>query len=891
MIKYLLAFFLIVFSNIAFSQNILVRQFPPSGTGLKVNELWSLSVTSLETEAINVSFRVTVTEQTKGVVLNANSATIRLSPGSRNIQGRFVEPINYDITDNGVLNSIRRTGSFPDGNYSICVDMINSNTQDIISNSCTDHEVATALAPILFSPYDASDVYDNIIVWSWFMQPEISTGEKVVCDLIVVEVMEGQTLEEALKLNPPVIIRPNLTTAQWQTNFATRHLIAGRTYAWKVIAKAGDKILNESEIWKFEFNEPVEEGFMTEFSEIGESENQVSESEVKEKKFSIGGKSRFTFENSTRQAILSGTPQTFGRIEAEPNVNLFGVPLGLNFILSSEENSSNYNMSRAVFGIAETKQDVNFAIGQRIEDKISELEKVIDSENASDLKELSFADSLAVVNRIEELRRIQSEGVEDNLETLKMFDLVTPEQELMADVPAFGIGKVNPGFSHLFMSNVAVNGGLLEYNPGDFYIGGVIGKLQSEFNIAMLQGNEFVNTELEQTPEFFKNIYVGRIGYGKKSGNHAIISVLYAADDEQSRLISSLIDSTGNTLSPENNYNIGLSTRFADNDLGLTFDGELNASVFNSNINGGLVTNPEVPSFFKSVFGNEIKSGTLADFSYAARGSYQFQEDGRLQAGVRFVGPGYRSVGVAGLRNDLMQYDIRYIHYLFSRQIKLDAFLSNEEAGYILSELSNSNMNKLGARAEFRFRNLPVLQFNYIGNLQKIKTEFEEEANNNDIHQLTANLSHGYQSGQTRFISFLSFNYQKGTSKDSLADFETNIVMFNQRVSFWQMISLGLMGSYTSTVSPAEPDLKPVYTVDFSIVHTPTEWMTTSLGVNVNDSETGSMRSFYFSSRLRLFDNIETDLRLDSRTFSNEANPKAGFNETVARLIAIYHLN
>lgn len=887
----LLVLFIIFISILenGFSQNLIINQFPIAGNTLKLSELWNISLINVSGTNQSVFFNVSVTEKTLGNVLNATSSPVLINNGSRNLQGRFLEPISYDIRNDGVTLSVRRTGSLPDGEYTICIEALNSNTQEILASACQEHTVSTALAPILFSPYDASDVYDNIIVWSWFMQPELSSGEKVVCDLVVVELFDGQTPEEALKVNPPVIVRPNLTTAQWQTNFATRNLIAGRTYVWKVIAKAGEKVINESEIWRFKFNEPVEDDFMNSFASIESSyESQSETSPTEEKKLTLGGKARLTVENSNNRALLSRTPQTFARIEAEPDLNLFGVPMGLNFILTTEENDSKYNVNRAVFGIAEGQKDVKFAIGQRVNEMIESLENLKDSAFVLELKEMNYADSVALENKIEELRKIQVSDIESNMETLKMMDVITPEMEIMSQFPAFGIGKVTPNFSELFMGSVAINGGLIEYNPGNFYVGGTVGKLQSDFNMSALAGNEFLNTNFTETPEFFKNIYVGRLGYGKRTGNHAILSVLYASDDEQSRLLGNLIDSTGTVLQPENNYNIGFSTRIVDNDLGLSFEGEANASVFNSNLNGGSVVNPEIPSFFTGIFGDEIKSGTLADFSYAARAAYQIDGESRLNAGLRFVGPGYRSVGVANLRTDIMQYDIRYNHFLLERKISVSAFLSNEQAGYVLADLGNSNMNKIGARAEFRFKDLPVFQINYIGNLQKISSQFEEEAKDNGIHQLLMNLSHSYQHRQTRFISFLSYNYQRGTSKDSLADFTTHILMFNQRVSFRKAIAIGLMGSYTSTQSLAEPELKPVYTIDISFIHTPADWMSNSLGINVNDSESGSVRSFYFNSRLRLFDKIETDLRLDSRTFSNELNPKAAFNETVARLIAYY---
>src|SRR5688572_25541555 len=56
---------------------------------------------------------------------------------------------------------------------------------------------SSTLAPILVEPYDGEDVVENQIAWTWFMQSRTSDGEQIFCDLIVVEVLEGQTAEEA----------------------------------------------------------------------------------------------------------------------------------------------------------------------------------------------------------------------------------------------------------------------------------------------------------------------------------------------------------------------------------------------------------------------------------------------------------------------------------------------------------------------------------------------------------------------------------------------------------------------------------------------------------------------------------------------------------------------
>jgi hypothetical protein len=118
-----------------------------------------------------------------------------------------------------------------------------------------------ALSPILVEPYDGRDVTDEQIVWSWFMQSSAGNGEEILCDLAVVEIIEGQTAEEAMRLNPPVILRQNLTTSTWGTSPFARALGHGRRYTWQITAKtrrgATFRIVSQSELWEFTYNDPA----------------------------------------------------------------------------------------------------------------------------------------------------------------------------------------------------------------------------------------------------------------------------------------------------------------------------------------------------------------------------------------------------------------------------------------------------------------------------------------------------------------------------------------------------------------------------------------------------------------------------------------------------------
>lgn len=872
----------------SYSQNVSINQFPSLPNQLKMSDLWNISISNFDNNSYNVKLKVSVRLNNSDEVLVAETGVFRQLSGTRNYQGKLLEPINYSLISDKIINSIRRTGGFPDGEYSICVDVINNDNLQIIANSCIDVSVATSIAPVLFAPYDGSDMYDNLIVWSWFMQPETSSGEKVVCDLIAVEILEGQTAEEAIKVNPPVLNKTNLTTASWQTNFAMRTFKSGTRYAWKVFAKADGKIINESEIWQFTYNAEYGQDIA---DSLRNSESMPIVEPIQDTNSTIrlSGKMRMTLENSNHKALLSNTPTQYARLEVEPTLTILGVPMGFNFLLTTEENTKKYNVNRGAFNYESRNGGLNFSISQRIEDRIQSLSNQLDSASIDSLREMTYADSLAFENRIAALYELQHEDYEGNLESLKEFGLISEEQEVIAQFPALGIGKVAPSFSGLFMNGVSITGGLIEYNPNIIYLGTAFGKLQTNPDLSNISINESLMEQGLNNPEFFQNVYSGRIGVGRRNGNNAILSVLYGEDDEQSRIVKNLLDSTGTALGNENNMVLGLSGRYNLENIGLNFSGEINSSVYNSNTNGGLINNADlVNPLMRDIFGDNIKNGALADLSYNFNASYRLDDNSTINSTIRFVGPGYRSVGVAGLRNDIMIYDIHFNRSFFDNKIRFTGFYSNEEAGYVLSDLNNSNINKIGSRLDIRFRNMPTFSVNYVGNMQSQKLVDATERDANSIHQVNVNSSYGYQLGYTRMISFLSYSYQTGSSKDSAATFDSHIIMASQRISLFDRFAAGLSGAYSETKNLLEPNAKPVYSLDLSLLHNIELLATTTLGFNLNYTQDGDLKSFYFNSRIAVFSNLETDLRIESRNFTSQINKSLSFQETVARLILGY---
>jgi len=846
-----------------------------------------------------------------------------------------------------------------------------------------------ALAPILVGPYDGSDVSENQIVWTWFMQPRASNSQEIICDLKVVEVLNGQTPEEALRVNPLVILKEDLTTSAWQTNFAARNFIPGHRYAWRVIAKVRDpktqqeSVVSESEMWTYTYNVALSDIPEVKKDTVAIQPPEVTEPEVVAsgpKAIEFTGRSRVTMEHNDAIGLLTESPKNLARWQIEPTLKLFGVPFGLNLLVTSEENTRKSDVSRGAFGSQNTKKGLNLVLQQRIEDAISDLEQARDSASVDSLRNFAGADSIALANRISALYELQEKNdLSESMESLKELGVATNEQELIAKFPAIGFGKVAPSFSRFMFNGVTINGALIEYNPGNFYTAGAIGKVQRDVDASKLPSDVVQrDSSLLSNVQLFKNVYSARIGYGRRNGNNIVASVMYADDDDQSDFIqksiqrpivdtirtvkqipfvtesgdtlrdpddstkiiqkdTTLISTTSRqnlVLARQQNTVIGLSSHFADDSLNISVEGEFNISYFFDSENklwskGDSVT-------IKTQFLNAQRLDTLykptenelLDFNYALRGSWKFLENtGRLSGGIRYVGAGFQSVGVAGLRKDVLRSDVLYDQSLLEKQLKFTGGYTREEFGYKVSDnpgsKQKSSIDIVRTGTQVRLRGLPVFTVDFALNSQKFSQSRDTVKNdttltgkdttvrvvtipiednfNNAITQWTLTTSHLYGSPSFRLASFVSYMHQQGVAKQTLNgkpeeevlqspnSFQSQTIQFTQRVGLGEIINFGLSGSYTETFASAK-DTSKVTSVDVSALFSPFHWLPITVGF-IHSKETNrrdETNGGYLNFRAQPFESTSIDFRVDQRNFSRQSGKgftPNGFTGLTARLI------
>lgn len=715
----------------------------------------------------------------------------------------------------------------------------------LASSTDAQQNLPSALAPILVEPYDGKDVADRQIAWSWFMQSSADNGAEIFCDLVVVEILDGQTPEEAMRLNPPVIFRENLTTSTWETPSLVRGLEPGRRYAWQITAKVHPlgsqqdfQMLSRSEIWTFSFNDDQD---VADHPVADPVADPVVDSLETPQALLISGKARHTFASENRRGNLSGAPVRFDRLQIDPTITLFGVPFDLNFLVSTEENPQASDLSRGAFGTSSVRNGLSMAVSQRIGEELEALERQRDSSSIDSLRGFVSLDSLAIAERIAQLQQFDdSSAIDQNLEALEGLNLLTSEQSRMAQFPSFGFGKVAPNFGSLLFERVTINGGMLEYNPGNLYLAGAFGKEERAVDLNELERREegAGPTEVSSPrvlPDgvtFFRNVYAARVGYGRRSGSYVALTGLYADDDEQSRLLQSIaitpivhlseqLDSFGEViridsvveqrrlLGRQRNYGFGGVGRFQEKSIGLSLDGEFNLVYFDDDARRAEQKRVPLPRSLPTFLQPD---SALTDFNFALRGEWNIpvKDAGSFDAGLRYVGGGFRSVGVAGLRTDLLRADARYRTTMFEQQVRFGVNYSFEEAGYKDSS-NSSRLSSLRGQLDLRFKGFPTLALSYQRHDQHLETAKRDtilhRQTDNTIEQFSASVSYLNQWSDLRWSLAASGTLRDGGSTgsdpnsqpDSVGIFRVRSLQVDNRISFGRGFTLGLFGGYSGT--------------------------------------------------------------------------------------------
>jgi hypothetical protein len=242
------------------AQVTINAQLPPGGFVQK-DQLWYLILANNKADVIDVNIKMSLQDAVTGqIVMSANSGSILLGKGIKIITSRDIQPITYNYNAADFSR-----GYLPMGSYIACYQVyhIGEKGDEPLGDECVRINIDPLSPPLLNSPEDKSEVQSPYPQFTWMPPTPFDMFNNLNYEILVTEVMPGQSSTEAIQYNTPQYTKSNIlqTYESYPSSFSA--LDTGKIYAWQVVARNGLDYAVKTEVWTFKikqaesFGEPV----------------------------------------------------------------------------------------------------------------------------------------------------------------------------------------------------------------------------------------------------------------------------------------------------------------------------------------------------------------------------------------------------------------------------------------------------------------------------------------------------------------------------------------------------------------------------------------------------------------------------------------------------------
>jgi len=790
-LKGILIILILTASSILYSQsNVTVQLRQPPPYSFHVEDMWKVTLNNVTQNTYNIYLHGVATKIGGGRIVAANTSTFRLGGGRRMVNASEISPIDVTEKDKIYEDVINHTGGLPNGEYEICVSVINAENDMILGEECYTTEVMNVTQLNLLFPDDGeifsgndiilpkdtlktkkktpreitlnqSQTSSNII-FSWLPPSPVNPGARFSYKLKIVQQLGSQSGYDAMQSNPLFYTANNLFITSYQYPLAARIFTSGR-YAWQIEAYLGGTLISSSEVREFRYgNEPISRTEdLHKFwlkkqwaANDGMSLSSASGSVLKSKPFMFSFDSRTYGENANRSGTGSDKKPQYGYTELTPSISLFGFPFGTTILLSSENSENRQSINTA--GLKLDASSIKEFIMEKIE---KEKNKILEKGN----KELSKL----------------SDNAKDKLESDakgKVMSRLSPALKFISYFRQMGFGTTYPDYTPLTVSGVPLTGVNLEFNPGWFYmaVGG------------------FKNQKPIENKSYRRDLYTGRIGVGQKDGTHLYFTGMYAKDDEN----SVILDSANNILTPKANYLFGIEGKLDLFRKKFSLEAEISGAMLTRDTRDPDIQSPSVPQFVKNLIHPKISSSV--DFAYTIKALYNNDKSKtKISTAVKMIGPGYRSLGVPTLATDKLEVATKISQKLANNRVSLNASFTWSKDNLIPWKRYTTSYMLFLFSANISPKNLPFFSVTYSPTFQKNNAADLLEKIDNKYHMVVFTTGHNYRKWDVSFNTSLNYLMTLSDGQDSLSNSSSHGLQLSQSFVFPFPLSLSASGGLT----------------------------------------------------------------------------------------------
>lgn len=279
--------------------------------------------------------------------------------------------------------------------------------------------------------------------------------------------------------------------------------------------------------------------------------------------------------------------------------------------------------------------------------------------------------------------------------------------------PQWSWGYANAGdftetFTPYTLNGIMIRGGGFSINPGLLRLSAVGGVTRR-------------GGASETSGAFDRYVYGGKIGVGDNEEFFDIAFVRVRDTPSKFQIIQPDSipppDSTqvGTAISPyqdtpQENLVLGIVTSFKMFDDIVDFRGEANGSAFTRDMTSSKIKEDKVPSIVNGLYSPRLS--TSADYAYDLKMGFNLSPL-TLKAGYRYIGPGYNSLGLASLINDLREISLGTGVRFTGWSAALNWSRQNDN---LLDQKLNTTIRQTFG-GNFSLRPLPTWNMGILGNL------------------------------------------------------------------------------------------------------------------------------------------------------------------------------
>jgi hypothetical protein len=125
-----------------------------------------------------------------------------------------------------------------------------------LAEDCIPVEVQPLSPPLLNAPADGAVVETPYPQFTWLPPMPVNLFSNLKYQLIVAEVLPGQSSGKAIQQNMPVYNANNGNIPFNNYPASNKSLDTGRLYAWRIVVKNENDFITQSDVWTFRIRKP-----------------------------------------------------------------------------------------------------------------------------------------------------------------------------------------------------------------------------------------------------------------------------------------------------------------------------------------------------------------------------------------------------------------------------------------------------------------------------------------------------------------------------------------------------------------------------------------------------------------------------------------------------------